>query len=169
VKLFFALWPPPETARALGEWAHELQRQTGGRATRENSIHLTLAFLGEGDASKATAAARRVHGAAFDLPIEQARYWPHNRILWAGPHETPPSLAALAADLQLELYREQFILDRRPFAAHVTLLRKAGRPASLPGLPAVRWPASEFLLVSSTPTGAGSRYDVVQRFPLSAP
>ena len=165
MRLFFALWPPAEAARALARWAGSAQRETGGKATGEEKIHLTLAFLGEADPGKAIAAARRVGGKRHQLPIEEARYWRVNNIVWAGPRETPPPLKALHESLSLELYREEFILERRPFAAHVTLLRKA-RAATLPPLPAVQWPVAEFLLVRSSLSSKGAAYEPLERFPL---
>jgi RNA 2',3'-cyclic 3'-phosphodiesterase len=165
MRIFFAVWPPADTARALARWALETQRQTGGSATQESKIHLTLAFLGDADHERAIRAARRVQGAAHALPIEQARYWRDNRIVWAGPRETPPPLLALFKQLELQLYKEDFMLERRPFAAHVTLIRKA-RAAALPPLPAVDWPVFEFVLVRSALSAAGSSYEVLERFPL---
>src|SRR5262249_55426806 len=133
VRLFFAAWPPAETAAALHEWSKPLQ----GRATPAENIHLTLAFLGEADPAKASAAAKRVRGSRHELPIEVARYVKRNEMVWVAPRETPPALEALVKALQLELYREEFFLERRPFAAHVTLLRKAAVPKVLPPLPGV--------------------------------
>ena len=98
---------------------------------------------------------------AFALPLEMARHWAHNQILWAGPRQLPAGLTRLAELLQLELYKEAFILERRPFAAHVTLLRKAPAQA-LPELPRLEWPVSDFALVSS----AGGSYRTLERFPL---
>ena len=132
MRLFFALWPPPETARALGEWARAVQRNTGGRATRDDTIHLTLAFLGEADPAKAKIAAACVQSTAFDFPLDVAGYWPHNRIIWVGPQEIPQSLSDLVAQLHPALAAQSFVLESRPFAAHVTLLRKASKPASIP-------------------------------------
>lgn len=162
MRLFFAAWPPPETAGALAEWARALD----GRRVPAEKIHLTLAFLGAARPDKAAAAVRRVHGRAHALPIEVAKYWKHNQIVWAGPRETPPHLAALVDALHFELYRAEFILERRPFAAHVTLVRKAPRPAELPPLPAVEWPIRDLTLVRSTVSAQGSAYDIVERFPL---
>ncbi|MBV8032773.1 MAG: RNA 2',3'-cyclic phosphodiesterase, partial [Betaproteobacteria bacterium] len=85
MRLFFALWPPPETARALTRWAAAVQRSSGGRVTAEATIHLTLAFLGEADAVKAAGAVREVRAKAFDLAIDAAKYWRHNKIVWVGP------------------------------------------------------------------------------------
>jgi RNA 2',3'-cyclic 3'-phosphodiesterase len=164
VRLFFALWPPADTARALGDWAREVTKQTGGRFTDRDTIHLTLAFLGDGDPDQAIAAARPVRGSAFDLPIDTAKFWPKNKILWVGPASMPPALAAMVSNLHQSLRQHAFVLEERPFAAHITLIRKASLPKSLPPLPAVSWPATEFVLVRSTPSRTGSRYEVVERF-----
>jgi 2'-5' RNA ligase len=166
VRLFLALWPSLEAARALGDWARAVQRMAGGRATRDETIHLTLAFLGEAEPDKAIAAARELRGAAFELPLDVARYWPRQRIVWAGPHEPPVGLTDLAGRLHAALAAAGFALEARPFAAHVTLLRKAGKPAALPPLPAIRWRADEFLLVRSASSPLGSHYEPVFRFPL---
>jgi 2'-5' RNA ligase len=169
LRLFFALWPPRATAEALHAWAAALQRRAGGRATRAEAIHLTLAFLGdvpEEKVPRALAAARQVRAGACELAIEEARFWPHHRIVWVGPSETPAPLAALARDLRTELEREGFAIERRVFAAHVTLLRKARASRTLPVLPALAWPAREFVLVRSTFAAEGSRYQTMERFRL---
>ena len=165
MRIFFAVWPPAETARALAEWAREAQRVTGGRLTAEDRIHLTLAFLGEADPDKAIRAASRAEGKAHALPLEEARYWRENNIVWAGPREAPAELKALHESLSRALYREEFILERRPFAAHVTLIRNA-RAAKLPPLPALDWPVREFTLVRSSLSSRGSSYEVLKRFAL---
>jgi 2'-5' RNA ligase len=166
MRIFFAVWPPANTAAALAQWSQEVQRRTGGKTTAEEKIHLTLAFLGEADPEKAIRAARRVQGKSHSLPIEEARYWRENHIVWAGPRATPPPLAALVERLGAELSREEFVLERRPFAAHVTLIRKA-RSATLPPLPALEWPVREFLLVRSALSPKGSTYEPLERFPLA--
>lgn len=167
MRLFFALWPPRETARALGDWAKQVAALTGGRATAQESIHLTLAFLGDTDPAQASAAAAAAKGRHFELPIDEARYWKHNKIVWAGPAALPEELSSLVEALHGRLAERGFALEERPFAAHVTLVRKAPRGGgTLPALPGVRWPAREFVLVRSSPAGSGSRYDVLERFPL---
>ena len=167
MSLFFALWPPSGAARALWEWASAVRKQTGGRTTAEETIHLTLVFLGDADAVKAAAAARRVRGATFSLPLDTSQHWRHNRIVWVGPKTTPEPLKQLAENLRGELLLEQFVLEEREFAAHVTLIRKAGPAEALPALPAVDWPVREFVLVRSIPAQGGSRYEVIERFPMA--
>jgi 2'-5' RNA ligase len=137
-----------------------------GKRTPAAKIHLTLAFLGAVDPRTARAAAGKVSGRAHALPIEKAHYWRHNQIVWAGPRETPEALRLLVESLHLELFRAEYILERRPFAAHVTLARSAPPPRELPPLPKVEWPVSEFTLVSSVNSSKGSEYTVAARFPL---
>lgn len=166
MRLFVAVWPPAKTARALADWAREVARETGGKATAENQIHLTLAFLGEADPNKAFNAANRVRSAPHALPIDEAHYWSHNKIVWVGPKSMPAALGDLASQLQRALAEQSFVLEKRPFAAHITLLRKARPPQSLPSLPAVEWPVNEFLLVQSSVSSKGSAYKPLERFAL---
>ena len=165
MRLFFALWPPTALAHALAGWSETAVRSTGGRRTPEGNIHLTLAFLGKADADRAIRAARKVRGQAHRLPIEEARYVRANRMVWVAPRETPSALSALHESLAMELYREEFILERRPFAAHVTLIRDAQR-AQLPALPEVEWLVNEFELVRSSVSSRGSTYEPLERFTL---
>jgi len=169
VRLFFALWPPPDAARALADWADEVARGTGGKPIPAERIHLTLAFLGEGDPGTAARGARQVQGDAFDLPLDLARYWKRNQIVWAGPRHTPASLDHLSRALHLELRGAGFILESRSFASHVTLVRKARRPRALPDLPPVHWPATEFLLVESRTSREGPVYAALKTFPVLKP
>jgi RNA 2',3'-cyclic 3'-phosphodiesterase len=166
MRIFFAIWPPAAAARALAQWARAAQRLTGGTLTAEEKIHLTLAFLGEADQDRAIRAARTVEGKSHHLPIEEARYWRDNHIVWAGPRATPPPLAGLFKRLELALFKEDFILERRPFTAHVTLIRKARAAQPLPPLPKLDWPVREFLLVRSQLSSAGSSYQPIERFAL---
>ena len=64
MRLFFALWPAREMADALTDWAAPIAGQSGGRLTRAETIHMTLAFLGnvpDSSLPRACAAARRMH------------------------------------------------------------------------------------------------------------
>lgn len=160
MRLFFALWPPREAAEALARWAGGLE----GRATPVEKIHLTLAFLGGVAPAKAIAAAKRVRAAPFELPVDSAKYVRRNEMVWVGPKEMPEGLKALVERLHFELYRAEFILERRPFAAHVTLLRRAPQPKTISPPPRVRWPVREFALVSSDL----STYETLARFRLDS-
>ena len=167
MRLFFALWPPRETAAALAGWAAEVQKQAGGKITATDNIHLTLAFLGDADPDAAAQAARRVEGRRHELPIETAKYVRRNEMVWVAPAAMPVELAEFVQALHAALRAHSFRLEERPFAAHVTLIRRAKMPRSLPPLPAVRWAADEFLLVRSRTSPKGSTYEPVEHFRLS--
>ena len=161
MRLFFALWPPAETAASLERWARGVQAQAGGRIVHAARIHLTLVFLGEVPAERlprAAAAGKRVRFEPREYRIAEARYWPHNRIVWAGLGEFP---AAFPQALAHELEAEGFSHEARPFQAHVTLLREARAPRVLPPPPAAPWPVESFTLVHSE----SSAYRIVETFP----
>ena len=47
MRLFFALWPDEGVRAELARWTRALHAACGGRTTRADKLHLTLAFLGE--------------------------------------------------------------------------------------------------------------------------
>lgn len=137
---------------------------------RRDTLHLTLAFLGDLSSDR-VAEARRVADAIvapqFDLVLDRLGYWRHNRILWAGG--VSPRLTFVAAALADGLRAADFALDTRPFVPHMTLLRDA-HCAEPPPLPqAIDWSANEFVLAESRLSGDGARYEIVGRWPLVQP
>jgi 2'-5' RNA ligase len=132
----------------------------GGRRIRPEKLHATLAFLGDTPAGRVPAlieAAGRVAAPSFELFIDQSGYWKQSRIAWAGASATPLQLESFAEQLRARLSEAGFSTDPKPFVAHITLLRDAKRPASMPVLPPLRWPVQGFALVCS----AGGRYEVL--------
>jgi len=169
-RYFFAVWPDEAAAKTLHRVAREARKACGGRLMKEESLHLTLAFLGSLP-SERVEEARRVADmvvaasfAPFDISLDRLGYWRHNRILWAGG-DIPP-LAALSGTLTQDLRAAGFQLDTRPFVAHMTLLRDA-RCDDAPDQPApVVWRAGEFVLAESRTSPEGSYYEIVGRWPL---
>lgn len=170
-RVFFAVWPDETAARALAAVGREAHRSCGGRPMRRDTLHLTLAFLGEqpeariAEARAVADAVAAVAAQPFTLAIDRLGYWQHNRILWAGGDCLP--LAALADVLGAGLRAAGFTLDERPFAAHATLLRNARCPA-VPALAApIAWRVAEFVLVESRLSAEGADYHVIGRWPLA--
>lgn len=170
IRVFFALWPDAAERAALAAWQTPLQQRVGGSAMRADTLHTTLVFLGDLAARQLQTlelAAREVGGQSFVLCFDTARYWGHNRILFAAPTHPPQALFRLVADLEQRLAGHRFRFDRRPYKPHVTLLRHARwHDADLPPMPAVRWTVSGFVLVQSLRDERGARYEVLARFPL---
>lgn len=160
-RLFFALWPDARSRRQFERAAKILHRACGGKMTRSDSIHLTLAFLGAVDNSKIDslkALAAEIRADAFDLAIDRSGYWKHNRIAWAGCSENSAQLSDLAGQLADKLRQAGYTLETRPFAAHVTLLRHADSPEILPEIVPFCWQVDRFSLVESVSTETGVRY-----------
>ena len=169
LRLFFALWPPEQVAFALHAWAAEAHAGTGGRITRADTIHLTLAFLGDVPGDRVAAlidCARRVRGRPFDLELDEGRWWEHNGIVWAGPRSMPEPLRDLAAQLDTVLKAGGFKTEKREFKAHISLVRRAQGGEKLPGFEPVEWHANEFVLVRSALSAEGPSYATLSRFSL---
>ncbi len=170
-RVFFALWPPDEIAGRLAAVAVDYSQAAGGRPTRRETIHLTLAFLGDIAVERLPELQRlagEVDGAAFDLTLDRFGIWQHNRVLWAGC-ATPPLLLDLAGNLKRRLLEADFAVAdaKRPFVPHVTLVRKLARfDVALPVAEALNWPCREFVMVRSRLSAAGSDYELLARFPL---
>jgi 2'-5' RNA ligase len=169
LRLFFALWPDDATRDALyrtGKWLH---KHWGGRLMRADTLHITLAFLGSTPAEKLDAliaCADTVQTDAFELILDQAGYWRHNRIGWLGATETPPPHLELVGALNAVLQTAGFPVDVRPHVPHVTLLRKSVG-GEVPPCEPVHWPVSDFVLVASRTEAEGAHYEVIRRWPLA--
>jgi 2'-5' RNA ligase len=167
VRLFFALWPDEAVRAALADWSRAIRRVAGGVPTRAESIHLTLAFLGATDPGRRAdiaAAAGQITVRPFELVIDEAGYWKHNRIAWAGASATPAALETLVRDLRAALTAAAVPFDPKPFVPHLTLVRKARPGLPLPGLGTVRWRVTAFVLVQSELQAGGSRYAIAARW-----
>lgn len=169
-RVFFAVWPDEAAAKALHGVARAAQKTCRGRLMRRETLHLTLAFLGdvrEERLADLRRAADAVAAEPFEMVLDTLGYWKHNRILWAGG--VSPRLSFIAGTLGEGLRAAGFRLDERPFVAHMTLLRDARctEPPALAAPVALR--VTEFLLVESKLSPDGARYEPIGRWPLGAP
>lgn len=168
-RVFFALWPDALTRDLLGQAARRMQHALHGQRTRDDSIHLTLAFVGEvGVQRLPELAAPPLQGwRAFDLSLDRCGCWPRNGIGWMAPSRVPAQLGGLVAAMQAWLRGAGFVLEERPYRPHVTLVRKAQCvPLTEPVAPII-WRAENFVLVRSTPEFDGARYQPLGRWRLS--
>ena len=136
-----------------------------GRAVAGANLHLTLVFLGSVDQAGRQCmeqAADTVRGDRFTLEFSQVGHWSRPRILWLGPKETPPQLEALVTDLVHVLKSCGHDPDARRYQAHLTLARKASRPAEVASIEAIRWNVDRFCLVESITAQAGPIYRVLK-------
>ncbi|OHC60376.1 MAG: 2'-5' RNA ligase [Rhodocyclales bacterium GWA2_65_19] len=178
-RVFFALWPSPEVAERLGTIADAAALSFGGRATRRDTIHLTLAFLGNvpearlPELSKAVASLR---AAPFAINVNHLGFWAHNHLLWAGCKAPSAPLDVLSSQLRRALARAGFRVggEGRDFVPHVTLVRRvpeATAPSDsnpLPSIAPLIWRSERFVLVRSMLSALGSSYRIIDEFQLTA-
>lgn len=167
-RVFFALWPDDAERAALANWQAPLRELCGGKMMRSDTLHCTLAFLGEVAEHRLEAlqlAAQEAVFQPFSITWSVAHYWGHNHIIYAAPYETPSALTDLVLSLQDILRTHHFRFEERLYKPHVTLLRHAQwTDAPLPPTPAVRWQARDFVLVQSLNDAQGAHYEVLCRF-----
>jgi 2'-5' RNA ligase len=161
--LFFALWPDEGVRARLARWSSELHAVCGGRPTRPENLHVTLAFLGsveEERVAEIERAANEVAPRAVTLVLDRPGYWKHNRIAWAGASVVPLELESMVSELRSALARSHIGFDPKGFASHVTLLRDAREPKAMPALEPIEWRIDGFALVQSMTSPRGSRYEI---------
>lgn len=143
----------------------------GGRTPHPEDLHLTLVFLGEcGPAARscAEAVAEAIQGKGFDLVLDQIGYWPHPQVLWCAPAQIPQPLADLVSALNQGLGRCGFEPERRPYAPHLTLARRAYPVQPFRLEAPLAWQAREYVMVRSDPRST-PHYQVIRRWPLQGP
>jgi len=105
-----------------------------------------------------------VHPRPFELVLDRAGLWAHNRIAWLGASEMPPELEALVQGLRSALADAGLPFDAKPFVPHITVARKVRPGSVLPALRPIRWPVAGFALVRSVLDRGGSHYAVLGRW-----
>ena len=172
-RVFFALWPPETVARQLAGIAADFSQAAGGRPTRRETIHLTLAFLGDVAVERLPELQRvagEVHGGPFELKLDRFGVWQYNRLFWAGCAAPPTALGEVAGAVKQHLLAANFAVAdaKRPFMPHVTLVRKLSRlDGEVPVADVPSWRCLEFVLVRSRLSDKGSAYELIARFPLA--
>lgn len=171
VRLFVALELPEPIRAALIAWRDQaLRRERDVRPLPEESLHVTLCFLGWRDAAEIEAIA----AACRALAAEPAPLLSVGDPSWLPPRR-PRVLAVELLDRDGALTRAQALLSQvlaaagwyqpetRPYLPHVTVARAArgGRPArkALPPPAAAEFSASRVTLYRSRLLRSGARYE----------
>lgn len=165
LRLFFALPCPQQLAQAIAAWRDGLH--LGGHSVAEVNLHLTLAFLGSqprGRVGELKSLAAGLREQAFSLHLDRLERW-RSGLLHLAPQQPPEALLALAQRLSEVLLAAGFHLDSRPFRPHLTLARHCPWvPAG--ANPSFDWSVTEFALFASENAAPGTRYRLLERWPL---
>ena len=141
---------------------------------RQDTLHLTLAFLGEVPEQRLTPLIA-VGGTVarvtrpFVLTIDRLDCWSDKRLLWAGMSALPPALGELADTLRSALRDAGYAPDGgdRALSAHITLVRKldlSSAPFTFAADAAIDWRCRGFTLARSRLSNDGSRYERIAEF-----
>lgn len=170
MRLFFALWPEPDTQQRWHEDLAGYVKPLGGRRVPAENLHLTLAFLGDVPGTRINALLQLGDDLPvdpFSLRFDRIESWKKPALACLRPTEAPAALTRLVGHLQTGLRQEGFAVEARAFKPHVTLSRDIVIPAdSLPVWPVLEWPVDLIALVRSERAAEGARYHVVGCWPL---
>ena len=161
-RLFFALWPDSGLQQDLWRLAQRMQQVFDGRVVKADNIHLTLAFLGSVPVERVDelrAIGESISVGRFRLDLTQTGCWKRSAVGWVAPEHVPTPLEALVLELCQRLLQAGFLIDEKPFAPHVTLLRKAkcNKRAEQPDAQLV-WGVDHFWLMRSETLRTGPIY-----------
>ena len=189
-RLFVAVDLDDAARRAAGQTARDVaQRLVAAGSSdrvswvRPRNLHLTLRFLGELNPDSVTGVrqllGRAFAGAAFDVQLGGVGTFPASgspRVIWLAIRDPESGLTALVAEVDDRLRAAGLTVDRRPFAAHLTVGRvrqTAGRGRAiregLDRLPVepVRWRVEHVTLYESHVSSVGPTYVPIVCAPLS--
>ncbi|MEU1678831.1 RNA 2',3'-cyclic phosphodiesterase [Micromonospora zamorensis] len=194
MRLFVAVYPPPESVGHLGVQVARLRvgaaaaAGTNVRLADPAHLHVTLAFLGDVEAARLVEvesalglAAEAFHDGRNAPPrfslggggrFGQGR----STVLWVGLRGEVEALHVLAGLVRSWLRQARLPCDDAwPFRPHLTVARPGDRmdlvdieadQADLDGYQGPQWPATELLLIRSHLDPRPSRYDRLAAWPL---
>jgi 2'-5' RNA ligase len=186
IRLFVAITPPPailENVAALQAQARAQLTFRGIRWERSEKWHITMQFLGDLDdtavAPLCAALGAIQQPSVFRASLSRAGAFPNMRrprVLWLGLDGDLAALHLLHGEIQSAT--STFVpAEKRAFTPHLTLARipQPLRPFETKAIEAWAqgvvpasdtWLVEEFQLWQSTLGSGGSRYTLVQNFPL---
>lgn len=166
MRLFFALWPDAQLQQTLLQAAQQL---SGGRPTRAETVHMTLAFMSEVADSALPALqdmASCMRSAPFDVQLDQLDIWSPPGVALLSPSAPPTALLQLAEGLQDGVRQLGVAVDRRPFRPHITLRRRMPQRMAVQTIPPLSWTVRDFVLVQSMLDERGPAYVELGRWAL---
>ena len=173
VRLFFAVVPDAAARAALAALAREVARETGGRAPREENLHLTLAFLGNQPRERiaeleAIGAAAAAAAAPFPLTLERVGAFREAGVAWAGTEAVPAPMQRVFERLRSLLHAAGLPTERRTFHPHLTLARRCRSGPRAVATAPVAWRVESIVLMASETHPDGPRYRALASWPLAA-
>ncbi len=147
LRLFVAVYPPPQAVAKLLALANSISALPAGKPTPLEQVHRTLVFLGEVNPCRLDDTVQSVQRSCaglgpFSLGVESLSFLPTKgpRRLLAAFTSSPPQLLELQRRLSQRLARNPRARDEERFNPHLTLRRfhPAVGIEACPPLPVIR-------------------------------
>lgn len=173
-RIFLALWPDEVVRQQLHARQQALKHEPAlrdARAVTVDNLHMTLHFIGplaDEVVQQLAVALDVVQAEAFEMQVDIAGYFPRPKVFWLGLAQVSSALQALVQHTAVAVQQCVEAYEYSSFHPHITLFRKAKKPAELAPMPAILWPVTGFALVESKPLPEGVRYVVLKQWRLSA-
>lgn len=135
MRLFVAIALPADMKKSLMRAISDLRCvATQGNFTKEENLHLTLAFIGEVPTPRVTDAKRaldKVSATPFTLTLEGSigRFVRSGGDIYYANVEGGDALHSLAGAVKRELMAAGFTIEERAFRPHITLGREVNVPS----------------------------------------
>ena len=168
-RIFIALRPDAEACKKLVE----IQRRVlvSGRMMPPESLHLTLAFLGDCDSERKQCVLDKITNInvnAFDMQLGEFGYFERHCIFYIMPNIVPIELLSLHKQLCKALSSCRFKMPR-VFKPHVTLYRGVRMPPFCEPLDtALKWQIGSIYVERSELKAQGAHYTTIKEQSLSA-
>ena len=166
-RIFIALRPDVESCRNLIEIQQRIL--INGRMMPSESLHLTLAFLGDCDPPRKQCVLDRVasiKATPFEMQLDTFGYFAHHRIFYITLNIVPIELLSLRQQLHSTLAPCRF-KAAGTFKPHVTLFRGVKTPPFCdPLTKVVRWQVHSVCVERSELSETGARYTILKEQPL---
>ncbi|HEY9051371.1 MAG TPA: RNA 2',3'-cyclic phosphodiesterase [Gammaproteobacteria bacterium] len=169
-RLFFALWPSNDIRDSIvARFSQSPQAGLRAKQVVTHNLHITLHFIGNVTDQQRQClhlAAKSIKTESFTLQLDRYGHFYQARVFWLGCHQLPDALKQLHARLAEVFVNCGYMAEKRPYAPHVTLLRKLLKPGPIVQPAPIAWPVSDFVMVESITNQEGVLYRVIERYPL---
>ncbi len=169
MQLFFALWPTETLRSELSTQRLEVLRHCGGRPSLNDTLHMTLTFVGrvpEPRIAELIAIGNGILHPSFDYKIDVAACFGKAGVAWLGTQEAPAELMALQTSLQDAVQNAGFARDPREFRPHVTVARNITQFVEPWLVEPVTWRVNQFSLMQATPHKNSVQYESIRDWSL---
>ena len=171
-RLFLGLSPDPAARAELAQLARRLAWDSGGRALREDQLHLTLLFLGEVPEhmlAPIRSALDSILATGFPLVGDKLSFRSEHGLILLGVSRPEPGLLRLQRRVRSLMKELGIAYDRKRFHPHITLVRGMQHaPDNLEFVPS-HWAVNGFRLIESASSPVGRVHRVIQEWPLQPP